>query len=312
MVEYFSAFRRESLLLWCLAGVSNTVLATHVCRVPEQPRCISSGSQELQKSFHRVNQTASPALLPPVGYYFTGSITGNSTITARLMMFRNGTELENTGATGWWTAHLQCKLRRTSHGCTGSTDLHICVQGLQLWHVQFLLHICWTSLVFKTFLPVQLLLPLGFLGSYPQLASDILDSLWRVQLIWLLELNPLHFLLFLIIIPALTQGWSCQSVGNVIQYTTWSKCAKRSLPTFPQPFALISHINRVRSRHWTIAFIRLWAIMHQKIFIRRGCPVTTPFTGTWRLSRSISLEHTASLGAASGWQITDESSKRRT
>lgn len=77
---------------------------------PGYPHCISSGRQELQESFHGVNQTAYPALLPPVEYYFTGSVTGNSTITARLMMFRNGAELENTRGRGWWTAHSMGKL----------------------------------------------------------------------------------------------------------------------------------------------------------------------------------------------------------
>lgn len=92
------------------AGLTTLHLPAVHLQGPGYPHCISSGRQELQESFHGVNQTAYPALLPPVEYYFTGSVTGNSTITARLMMFRNGAELENTRGRGWWTAHSMGKL----------------------------------------------------------------------------------------------------------------------------------------------------------------------------------------------------------
>ena len=158
------------------------------------------------------------------------------------MMFRNGTELGNSRPTGWWTAHPKGKLRRTSHGDTSSTDPYFCMQGLQL--VLEMCNSCCSSVghLSSKILPhIQLLLSSGFLG----LLSTTCFIPFRFPLkssTHLFELNPLYFLLFLIITPVHTQGWNCRSVGNLIQHATWPEWAMRSLSSLPQLSPLISHI----------------------------------------------------------------------
>lgn len=156
------------------------------------------------------------------------------------MMFRNGTELENTRATGWWTAHTKGKLGRTSHDSTGSTDLtHLHARSpTRLWHVQFLLLISHLS---KIFPHIQILLPSGFGGStttcftpfrFPLKSPGHLTV--RIKSSTFSTLSDHHL--------CTHPGWSCWSVGNLIQYATWPKRAKRSLSSLPQLSALISHI----------------------------------------------------------------------
>lgn len=161
----------------------------------------------------------------------------------------------------------------------------------------------------KIFPHTQLLPPSGLLGFYAQLASELLDSLWRPQLIWLFELNSQHFLLFLSLPPVLTQGWSCQSVGNLIQYATWPKWAKRSLSSFLQLSVLISHIipSQVKALDYSF-YLALDHHAPKNIHMER---MATPSLGTVKFSRSISLGYTTSLGAVPGWQITNERFKTR-
>lgn len=147
-------------------------------------------------------------------------------------MVRNSTRLENTRSGGRWTARPRQDQESFTCRHRQHQPAHLHVLFDTLWSCCSALgasHLSQNFTCTYTFLQ-------DFWVLYPLLASDILDSLWRVQL-RPFELNPLHLFCFLITIP-FSQG---EAVG---QYKRWFSAqlasnALRCLCILP---SLFSHV----------------------------------------------------------------------
>lgn len=131
-----------------------------------------------------------------------------------------------------------------------------------LGHVQFELLVHWTSHPSKIFATQSTPASFRVLGL---LSATCFRPFWfpLKSPTHLFYLNPLQ-LLFLIINPIHTQGWTSRSLGNWIQHATWPKWPREGHQACLKPLHRFPIQYRVKSGPLTIAFTWLWTIMHQK------------------------------------------------